>query len=230
MIVRAIIPAAGQGKRMNSQTPKQFLELEGHPILHHTLKAFENSDLIESIILVVPPKDVAIMKFEWQERFPIISDVVAGGKERQDSVYNGLCVLEKDTDIVIIHDGVRPFVSRSMIAEVIESAKEHGAAIAALPLNDTLKRGDSENLVKDTIQRDALWRVQTPQAFCYSLLSEGMDQARVDNFYGTDEGVLVERLGKPVKLTVGSEHNIKITRPEDLPLAKLIATLLEDTK
>ena len=230
MIVRSIIPAAGQGKRMSSDVPKQFLKLAGQPILYHTLDAFERSGLVESISLVVPPKETDAMKAKWPNWFPRVTNVVAGGKERQDSVYNGLCSLDKDTEIVIVHDGVRPFLTSSMISEVVNAAAQHGAAILALPLSDTLKRGDSEGFVQKTLNRDDLWRVQTPQAFRYNLLCEAMKKARVDNFYGTDEGMLIERLGKSIKLIPGSERNIKITRHEDLRLAELLAASTDSLK
>ena len=230
MIVRAVIPAAGEGKRMNSDIPKQFLEFAGQPILYHTLMAFELSGLAKSIALAVPPADVHSMKVKWPKRFPRVTQVIAGGKERQDSVYNAVCALEENTEIVVIHDAVRPFINSTMIEKTVNAAREHGAAVVAIPLSDTLKRDNGSDFVQTTIDRSGLWRVQTPQAFRYELLLEAMEQACAENFYGTDEGMLIERLGKSVKLIPGSERNIKITRPEDLPFAELIAASLNSAK
>ena len=230
MIIRAVIPAAGEGKRMKANVSKQFLELAGQPILHHTLKAIENSGLVESITLVVPASSVDQIKFDYSDQFPSIAHIIAGGEMRQDSVYKGLCSLGEDTEIVIVHDGVRPFLTSTMIQMVTESAEKYGAAIVATPLNDTLKRINHAGFVQTTVDRVDLWRVQTPQAFQYPLLRSAMEQAREDNFYGTDEGMLIEHFGHSVRIVPGSEQNIKITRSEDLPFAETIAAYLNESK
>ncbi|MDA0692263.1 MAG: 2-C-methyl-D-erythritol 4-phosphate cytidylyltransferase [Nitrospinae bacterium] len=222
MKISAIIPAAGQGTRMGSAIPKQFLLLQGKPILHHTLRAFEASGQVDSVILVVPEKDSAAAKKEWLLGYDIVKKIVVGGKERQDSVYNGFQALDADTDVVLVHDGVRPFVTGDMILRAIEAAKNFGAAITAIPVNDTIKLADADGFVEKTVDRSGLWRVQTPQAFQYAVLNEAFQKAVQDSYYGTDEGSLLEYAGKKVKIIEGSEMNIKITRQEDLILGEAI--------
>ncbi len=224
MKICAIIPAAGQGTRMNNAVPKQFLKLAGQPILYHTLNAFENSGLVDSVVLVVPPGQVESMRQEWANLFPVIQHVIAGGEQRQDSVYNGLRELNRETQIVVVHDGVRPFIETRMLQETVTTAQEYGAAVTAIPLSDTLKLVDGNGFVQTTVNRKGLWRIQTPQAFRYSLLCQAMEKAQTEGFYGTDEGSLIEHFGQTVKLVPGSERNIKITKPEDIPLAELFMT------
>jgi 2-C-methyl-D-erythritol 4-phosphate cytidylyltransferase len=222
MKVCAIIPAGGQGTRMGGTVPKQFQALRGQPILQYTLQRFQESGLIDSLILVVPEKELENTCAEWLGKPPLVQQVVVGGEKRQDSVFNGYQALAKDTDIVLVHDGVRPFLSQSMIQETIHCAEKFGAAITAIPVNDTLKQVDSSGLVQRTVDRDGLWRVQTPQAFRYDLLGEAFRKAQADSFYGTDEGALIEYLGQEVRIVDGSEWNLKITRPEDLVLGESI--------
>jgi 2-C-methyl-D-erythritol 4-phosphate cytidylyltransferase len=218
MKVSVIIPAAGQGTRMGSSTPKQYLLLNGQPILHHTLMAFETSGLVDSVTLVVPKNDLEPAQKKWD--YKIVKNIVEGGKERQDSVYNGLKAIPAATDIVIVHDGVRPFVTSDMIGRSIEAAKEFGAAITAIPVSDTIKQVDSEEFVTRTVDRNGLWRMQTPQTFQYRVLDEAFQKAMNDSYYGTDEGSLLEHAGKKLKIIMGSELNIKITRQEDLILGE----------
>jgi len=222
MKVCAIIPAGGQGTRMGGTVPKQFQALRGQPILQYTLQRFQESGLIDSLILVVPEKELENTRAEWLGKPPLVQQVVVGGEKRQDSVFNGYQALAKDTDIVLVHDGVRPFLSQGMIQETIHCAEKFGAAITAIPVNDTLKQVDSSGLVQRTVDRDGLWRVQTPQAFRYDLLGEAFCKAQRDSFYGTDEGALIEYLGQEVRVLDGSEWNLKITRPEDLVLGESI--------
>ena len=227
MKVSAIIPAAGQGLRLGGKVPKQFLHLDGKPILGHTLDAFQNSGLIDTIILVVPESEIDETRAQWLNNPPLVKKIVAGGKQRQDSVSNGFKELASDTDIVLVHDGVRPFISSSMIGEAIAAAKEYGAAITAIPVNDTIKQVDESDLVEQTLNREKLRRVQTPQAFKYDLLKKAFAKAGADSYYGTDEASLIEYLQEPVKIIIGSELNIKITRKEDLVLAEQILTHLK---
>jgi len=219
MKVGAIIPAAGRGKRIGASVPKQFLEIQGKPLLHHTLMVFASCKLIDYVVLVMPRADVDEMGEDWLNKYEIVRKVVVGGEQRQDSVYNGFSSLEEGTDIVVVHDGVRPFTTPQMIIATVEAAQQHGAAITAIPVSDTVKQA-ADGFVKQTVSRDGLWRVQTPQAFQCGLLQQAFKKAKKDSYYGTDEGSLVEYLGERVKIVPGSELNIKITRKEDLVLGE----------
>ena len=219
MKVGAIIPAAGRGKRIGASVPKQFLEIQGRPLLHHTLMVFASCKLIDYVVLVMPRADVDEMGEDWLNKYEIVRKVVVGGEQRQDSVYNGFSSLEEGTDIVVVHDGVRPFTTPQMIIATVEAAQQHGAAITAIPVSDTVKQA-ADGFVKQTVSRDGLWRVQTPQAFQCGLLKQAFKKAKKDSYYGTDEGSLVEYLGERVKIVPGSELNIKITRKEDLVLGE----------
>ena len=219
MKVGAIIPAAGRGKRIGASVPKQFLEIQGRPLLHHTLMVFASCKLIDYVVLVMPRADVDEMGEDWLNKYEIVRKVVVGGEQRQDSVYNGFNSLEEGTDIVVVHDGVRPFTTPQMITATVEAAQQHGAAITAIPVSDTVKQA-ADGFVKQTVSRDGLWRVQTPQAFQCGLLQQAFKKAKKDSYYGTDEGSLVEYLGERVKIVPGSELNIKITRKEDLVLGE----------
>jgi len=219
MKVGAIIPAAGRGKRIGASVPKQFLEIQGRPLLHHTLMVFASCKLIDYVVLVMPRADVDEMGKDWLNKYEIVRKVVVGGEQRQDSVYNGFSSLEEGTDIVVVHDGVRPFTTPQMIIATVEAAQQHGAAITAIPVSDTVKQA-ADGFVKQTVSRDGLWRVQTPQAFQCGLLQQAFKKAKKDSYYGTDEGSLVEYLGERVKIVPGSELNIKITRKEDLVLGE----------
>ena len=219
MKVGAIIPAAGRGKRIGASVPKQFLEIQGRPLLHHTLMVFASCKLIDYVVLVMPRADVDEMGEDWLNKYEIVREVVVGGEQRQDSVYNGFNSLEEGTDIVVVHDGVRPFTTPQMIIATVEAAQQHGAAITAIPVSDTVKQA-ADGFVKQTVSRDGLWRVQTPQAFQCGLLQQAFKKAKKDSYYGTDEGSLVEYLGERVKIVPGSELNIKITRKEDLVLGE----------
>jgi len=226
MNVCAIIPAGGQGTRMGGTVPKQFQALRGKPILHYTLKTLQESELIDSLVLVVPQNELENARADWLERPPVVKQVVVGGEKRQDSVFNGYQALPADTDIVLVHDGVRPFLSKEMIRVTIEAAEKWGAAITAIPVNDTLKKVDGSGKVERTVEREGLWRVQTPQAFRYDLLGQAFRKAQADSFYGTDEAALIEYLGQEVRVVDGSEWNLKITRPEDLVLGESIVAKL----
>ena len=226
MKVGAIITAAGQGKRIGTSVPKQFLEIQGKPLLHHTLKVFSFCKLIDYVVLVMPQADVDLIGEDWMKEYGFVRKVVAGGERRQDSVYNGFNSIEGGTDIVVVHDGVRPFTTSKMITATVEAAQQHGAAITAIPVSDTLKQV-LDGFVKQTISRDRLWRVQTPQAFRYTLLQQAFKKAKKDSYYGTDEGSLIEYLGAQVKIVSGSELNIKITRKEDLLLAESLLSRIK---
>ena len=215
MKVGAIIPAAGCGKRIGGSTPKQFIEFKGKPLLHHTLMVFSSCELVDYVILVMPQADADAQGKDWLSKYKIVKKIVVGGEQRQDSVYNGFNSLDELTEIVVVHDGVRPFTTPQMIVSTVEEARKYGAAITAIPVSDTIKKV-ADGFVEKTIIRDGLWRVQTPQAFKYDLLKEAFQKAQRDSYYGTDEGSLVEYLGKPVRIVSGSELNMKITYKEDL--------------
>jgi 2-C-methyl-D-erythritol 4-phosphate cytidylyltransferase len=224
--ISVIIPSAGIGKRMGTLpggVGKQFIELKGRPLLSHTVSKFENSKYVDEIILVCSADIVSYVKREIVEAngFGKVRSVVPGGKERQDSVYAGFRVLTR-TDMVLVHDGVRPFIRTEKIDELIEVCVTTGAALLAVRSKDTIKMQDSEQYVKATLDRTVLWNAQTPQAFEYHLLKQAFEKANNESYYGTDESMLVERLGTKIKIVESDYDNIKITTPEDLILAECI--------
>lgn len=223
----AIVPAAGKGKRMGGIVSKPYLLIGGMPILSYTLEALSHHDEIFEIIVVTRKEEVDYCKKEVISKynFTKVSAVVQGGEERQDSVYAGLKSIKGRFDIVVIHDGVRPFLSQRLLTDVITNASKFKAALAALPARDTLKRVDNEGCVSETVSRDSIWHTQTPQAFEYDLIVNVYEEAFKDNFYGTDDAGLVERCGHRVKIIMGSPQNIKITAPEDLTMAEAILEL-----
>ncbi len=221
MKVLAIIPAAGAGLRMGTETPKQFLALEGVPIMVHTLRKFAAADSVDEIYLGLRSEDVERAQREIErEHFSRPPRLVAGGVTRQETVALSLAEAPESTEIVVVHDAVRPFVSLEMIQQVIEAARKSGAAILGIPSVDTVKQIERQ-IVLGTIPRERIVLAQTPQAFRYEILREAVERAKADGFSGTDESSLVERLGHEVTVLMGSERNIKITNPSDLPLARL---------
>jgi len=217
----AIIPSAGLGRRMGT-LKKNYLKLLGRPVLAHTLEAFEACSSIDSIIVVVAAEDIDRCAEEVVSPygFTKVIDIVAGGAERQDSVANGLARAE-GFDMVAVHDGARPLVTAGIIDSVVAAALRTGAAITAVPIKDTIKE-TAGGVVKGTLDRSSLVSVHTPQAFRTELLQRALESARQDGFIGTDESSLVERLGEPVTVVIGSYDNIKITTAEDLSLAEFI--------
>jgi 2-C-methyl-D-erythritol 4-phosphate cytidylyltransferase len=224
MKVVAIIPAAGMGERMGGSQLKQFLPLHGQPILAHTIKPLEKSRQVDAIILMVPPGDEKVCRKEVADRFGFkkVSAIVAGGKERQDSVRIGLNILDSRVDFVMIHDGVRPFITPQMIAGSIDGAEGHGASVVAVAAKDTIKEASRHKMVRRTLDRKNLWMVQTPQTFRYEIIKEAHEKALKDDFHSTDDSALVERLGYEVVIVRGSYDNIKITTREDLRIAEAI--------
>ncbi len=220
----AIIPAAGQGKRMGNQVNKQFLCLAGLPILVHTLTVLENHPRVEGMIIVCRDGEREFCRTEIVEKYQLrkVLRIVAGGKERQHSVFNGIKALPADTGLVLIHDGARPFLTAGIIDKAVDQALAMGAAVAAVPVKDTIKEAGPDGIVAGTPDRSRLWQIQTPQVFRYSLIREAHQQAATDGFLGTDDASLVEYIGRKVKLVQGSYENIKITTPEDLLLGEAI--------
>lgn len=222
--VSVLIPAAGMGKRMAKDRQKQFLMLGDMPVLAHTLKVFEGIDEVNEIIIIVPRGEEEFCLTNIVERYKIhkVTKVIAGGKERQDSVYNGLKLLSDDTAFVIVHDGVRPFIGKDIIRKSIELAKEADGVVAGVPAKDTIKRVSNDMLVEATMNRAHLWLIQTPQTFKYKIINEAYNKAYINDYYGTDDASLVERLGYKVKVIMDSYENIKITTPEDMLFAEMI--------
>ena len=222
----AVIASAGAGRRFMEGKKKQFLLLGEKPILARALDSFEASPLIRSIHLVVAPEDMDYCLKEIVEKYGYrkIVAIRPGGKQRQDSVRHGIDSLAADSDIVVIHDGVRPFVTPTMIEASIRSAVTLGAVVLAVPVKETVKMVDPDGTVLKTLDRETLWQIQTPQAFQTSILREAFRKAAGDGFVATDDASLVERLGVAVHVLPGSYRNIKITTPEDLTLANLLLT------
>ncbi|MGD0227507.1 MAG: 2-C-methyl-D-erythritol 4-phosphate cytidylyltransferase [Terriglobia bacterium] len=221
MSVLAIIPAAGTGIRMGGATPKQFLSLEGVPIFVHTLRKFAASEAIDEIFLGVRPEDMDRASSEIStEHFAKAVRLVAGGASRQETVARCLNQAPMDTEVVVVHDAVRPFIELTMIRQIVEAARQDGAAILGIPSVDTVKKVERQTIL-GTIPRERIVLAQTPQAFRYALLRQAFDRALGEGYYGTDESSLVEHDGHEVKVLMGSDRNIKITKPSDLPLARL---------
>ncbi len=222
--VVAVVPAAGRGHRMGTQTPKQYLMLGGLPLLVHSLRVLEASDAISAVVLATPQADLDYCRQDIVGRygFKKVRQVVAGGAERQDSVRLGLAAAGSEAEIVLVHDAVRPFLTTSMIAEVVDAAAKHGAAIVAIPMRDTVKRAGLDGLIEETVDRKPLWLAQTPQAFKRTLLEEAHAIALRDGFRATDDSQLIEHLGHRVAIVEGSTDNIKVTRPEDLAMGESI--------
>ena len=218
-----VIVAAGTGSRMNIGINKQFIKLEGKEIIAYTIEKFYNNSNIEDIVVVVKEDESEFFKKEILDKYNFKNIKIAyGGKERQDSVYNGLKLLDEKCDVVLIHDGARPFVSDKIIDKSIEEAKEHKAIVVGVPVKDTIKVIDNDKNIVDTPNRSVLWAVQTPQTFDYNILIDAYKDAFKNKFYGTDDAMLVERIGYKVKMLEGSYNNIKITTQEDLNIGSQI--------
>lgn len=222
MPYQVIIPAAGQGKRMGAGKNKLLLTLEGVPVLIHTLKVFEADAECSGIILPIHPDDEAEFKLLLKDYgIHKVSSLIIGGKERQDSVYNGLKALGSFNGVVLVHDAARPFIKAETIHALVEAASKEGGAIVAVPVKDTIKKAMNSQVI-ETVERSSLWAVQTPQAFRVSLLLEAHNKAASEQFTGTDESSLVERLPHPVAIIEGDYDNIKLTTPEDIYFAEAI--------
>ena len=219
----AIVLAAGQGKRMHSKVQKQFLEIQGYPVLYYSLRCFQESPLIQDIILVTGEESISYCKEEIVQKygFTKVSAVIPGGKERYDSVYAGLCEC-RDCEYVLIHDGARPFVTEEILKRGLQKVKETGACVIGMPSKDTVKLSDEEGYVKETPNRKCVWTIQTPQIFSYSLIREAHDSIRQKDMSKiTDDAMVVEQeTGAKVALAEGSYQNIKITTPEDMKTAE----------
>lgn len=225
----AIVLAAGQGKRMGTKVQKQYLEIDGKPVLYYSLHAFEQSKIIDEIILVVGENQSEYCKDEIVSKYGIskVNKIVEGGAERYHSVWNGLQEVD-DGGYVFIHDGARPFVDEEILKRAYKDVQNCKACVIGMPVKDTIKLADSDGFVNETPERSLLWMIQTPQVFENGLVKKAyallMEQ---ENIQVTDDAMVVEQmLGHKVKLTEGSYENIKITTPEDLDIAEIFVKKL----
>lgn len=225
-MVNAIIVAAGKGVRMGAKLRKQYLNLAGRPILSHTLHRFSVCAAVDQICMVVPQNDFDYCRDQVLmpagAKKPV--QLVAGGYERQQSVFRGLKELGQKEGLVAIHDGVRPLIDPALIEDCIRGAAVSGACIPGIPIADTIKRADRKGHITATVKRNGLWLIQTPQVFEYRIIMEAHKRARRDGYAGTDDASLVERIGYPVDIISGSKTNIKVTNKEDLSMAAALLT------
>jgi len=226
MRVTVIVLAAGYGRRLKSPVSKALVKIGSKPLLVYSLEAFSRHPLVKEIIVAANPDNrQAILKEIRHFGISKVRCVILGGRERQDSVKNALGCLDSAAEIVLVHDGARPFIDRLNISQVIKAAKETGAAILAVPVKATLKKVSSKLTVKETLDRSVIWEVQTPQGFRKGIIDQAF--RRFGNLAVTDDAMLAEKLGKEVKVVRGSYLNIKVTTPEDLFIAGAIAKQLK---
>ncbi|HGE73052.1 TPA: 2-C-methyl-D-erythritol 4-phosphate cytidylyltransferase [Candidatus Poribacteria bacterium] len=226
MQAQAIIPSAGLGKRMGG-VKKPFILLRDKPILAWTLDVFQKCESIDNILIVTAEGDETriINEIVNPYHFDKVCDIVIGGETRQESVFNALCKVRSDADIVVIHDAVRPFVTEDMILKSIEQADQFGSAIVAVPVKDTIKESNNDGFVSKTLDRQLLWSIQTPQSFKYKLIMQAHRYARENQIQATDDASLIEQIGHKVKIIMGSYDNIKITTVDDIVIAEAILKL-----
>lgn len=217
MRAAAVVVAGGAGRRFGGPIRKQYLEIGGTPVLLRAILPFLHHPRIASVVVVLPPDDVADPP-PWLASLDVT--IVAGGAERGDSVLHGLRAVSEDADRVLIHDGARPFVSIDVIDRVLDA---EGGAIAAVPVTDTIQQVDADGVITSTPDRAALWQAQTPQGFPRAALLEAYARARADGLAATDDAAVFARYAGPVRVVMGSPRNLKVTRPEDLPLAEALA-------
>lgn len=224
----AIVLAAGQGKRMNSSVPKQYLLLGNRPVLFYTLNAFQQSDIIDEIILVVGKGQIDYCKNEFADKynFTKVSKIIEGGSERYLSVYCGIKEAQS-ADNIFVHDGARPFVTSDILIRSLEAVQQYGACAVGVPVKDTIKIADENGFISNTPDRSYVWAIQTPQVFRYDLILrayEKLMESEETNI--TDDAMVVERmLGEKVRLVMGDYKNIKITTPEDLQIGEQYVSL-----
>jgi len=228
MYISAVITAGGMGIRMKSSVPKQFLEIAGKPLIVHTIDKFNGLESVNEIVVVVPEKDAdrtrKLIK-EWS--LDKVSAVVSGGSERLQSVQNGISAVSEDTDIILIHDGVRPLVTADDIQKVIDKTIETGAAILALPVTDTIKRVE-DNKIVNTLNRNIMWRAQTPQGFRAEIIRKAYEMGVEKRINATDDSQLAEAIGVCVSVVKGSGPNIKITNPDDISVVSFLLNREEE--
>lgn len=221
--VYAVVPAAGAGRRMGGNTRKQFLVLKGKPLFVHCLEVLDGHPEVRGIVLVVTPsEEETSRRLVAAANLSKITAIVSGGSERQHSVRLGLEAVPPGTDYVLIHDAARPLLTPDLVSRTLAAARRTGAAVAAVPVKDTIKVATSGGRVARTLERSTLWATQTPQAFAFPLIYEAHRRAYTEGFTGTDDAVLVERIGLPVEIVPGDDGNIKITTPADFLLAECL--------
>jgi 2-C-methyl-D-erythritol 4-phosphate cytidylyltransferase len=220
--VTVIVPAAGLGKRFGSGTNKPFHPLLGKPLIVWSLEVFQQIDAITEVIPVLKDSDMELGISLFEEyTLTKVKRIAPGGKERQDSVYNGLRLLKDGTDTVLIHDGARPLVDSGMVDTVLQQISGFDGVIAGVPVKDTIKEVE-DSIVKSTLRRETMWAIQTPQLFLYDPIMKAYSRAMEEKFYSTDDSALLERRGGRIKVVMGSYSNIKVTTPEDIALAERI--------
>lgn len=218
-----VIVAAGSGSRMKMGINKQFIKLNDKEIIAYTIDKFYNHDEINDIVIVIKKEEIEFFTTEIINKYNYKNIKIAyGGLQRQDSVYNGIKLLNEDCDLILVHDGARPFITNDIISNSIEEAKKNSAVVVGVPVKDTIKIINENNEIIDTPNRSQLWAVQTPQTFKYDVLKKAYEDAFECDFYGTDDAMLVERIGYKVKMIEGSYNNIKITTQEDLSVGSQI--------
>ncbi|MDU1456347.1 MAG: 2-C-methyl-D-erythritol 4-phosphate cytidylyltransferase [Paeniclostridium sordellii] len=218
-----IIVAAGTGSRMKKDINKQFIKLDNKEIIAYTIDKFYINDEIDDIVVVIKKDEEDYFKKNILEKYEFKNIKIAyGGEERQDSVYNGIQKLDKNCEVVLVHDGARPFVTEEIINNSIQEAKKHNAVVVGVKVKDTIKVVGEEGNIVDTPNRKYLWSVQTPQVFKYDIITKAYENAYNENYYGTDDAMLVEKIGYDVKMIEGSYDNIKITTQEDLNFGEQI--------
>lgn len=222
-----IIVAAGSGKRMKLDFNKQYIKLREKEVIAHTIEVFYKNPNVDEIVVCIKKEEEKFFKKQIIDKYQFKNIKLAyGGAERQDSIHNGLQKVSKDCNIVLIHDGARPFIDNNIINESIEAAKEKCAVVVGVPVRDTIKVV-SQGTIENTPNRSTLWAAQTPQTFEYKLIMKAYEEAYKSNYYGTDDSMLVENIGKSVTMIMGSYENIKITTPEDIDYAEHILNIKE---
>ena len=222
-MISAIIVAAGKGTRMGSKVDKLFLELDGCPIVAHTWRRFDDTCCIDEIVLVVRDgMQDALKQIAKRHNLRKPFALIVGGKERQDSVWNGLAALSPAAEIVAIQDAARPCTSQALIAATVAAARETGAAVAAQAVTDTIKESRDGKIIERTLDRSRLWAVQTPQTFRVEIIRRALSEVRQRSLLVTDDTAACELVGQPVQLVVSAEPNPKVTRPEDLPYVEAV--------
>ncbi len=231
--VSVIVAAAGMSNRMGSKINKQFIAIDNKPILVHTLEKFEHCEYIDEIIVVSKEDEVDYCRREIVEKYKFnkVKKIIAGGQERQDSIYNGIMGLNKKSEIVLTHDGARPFIREKDIIKGIQGVINHGACVIGVPVKDTIKVvNDGSDKVHHTPKRSLLWAAQTPQCFWTDILRDGYQYAQEEGIVATDDSSLVEKKGHPITMVMGSYDNIKITTPEDLIIGESLLKDMDDIK